>query len=77
VKQKGLAKSTDEALMTNKIKRKSGGAGRSRTALDGFAIHCITALLPRLVMTNYSLHLPQLNRCGANEKGQHFYVLPF
>jgi hypothetical protein len=25
----------------------TGGAGRSRTALDGFAIHCITALLPR------------------------------
>ncbi len=26
-----------------------GGAGRSRTALDGFAIRCITALLPRRV----------------------------
>jgi hypothetical protein len=25
----------------------AGGAGRSRTALDGFAIRCITALLPR------------------------------
>jgi hypothetical protein len=25
----------------------SGGAGRSRTALEGFAILCITALLPR------------------------------
>ena len=24
-----------------------GGAGRSRTGLDGFAIRCITALLPR------------------------------
>ena len=24
-----------------------GGAGRSRTALEGFAILCITALLPR------------------------------
>jgi hypothetical protein len=24
-----------------------GGAGRSRTALGGFAIRCITALLPR------------------------------
>ena len=23
-----------------------GGRGRSRTGLDGFAIHCITALLP-------------------------------
>ena len=26
---------------------KNGGAARSRTGLDGFAIRCITALLPR------------------------------
>ena len=29
----------------------SGGAGRSRTDLHGFAIRCITALLPRRVLT--------------------------
>ena len=29
------------------IRMNSGGAERSRTALDGFAIRCITALLPR------------------------------
>ena len=29
------------------LRMNSGGAERSRTALDGFAIRCITALLPR------------------------------
>ena len=39
-----------------------GGARRSRTALAGFAIQCITDLLSRRF---------------PNEKGQHFEVLPF
>ena len=54
-----------------------GGAGRSRTALGGFAIRYITALLPRRILL-----LPQKFVCTpvqriSNEKGQHFEVLPF
>ena len=37
----------DEATEGETGKR-GGGAGRSRTDLHGFAIRCITALLPRL-----------------------------
>ena len=34
-----------------------GGAGRSRTDLHGFAIRCITALLPRRLQSNFALLL--------------------
>jgi hypothetical protein len=40
-----LERGDEDAL--EHVDRKTGGAGRSRTALDGFAIRCITALLPR------------------------------
>ena len=40
----GHAKKPRKALNS---REKSGGAGRSRTALKGFAGLCITALLPR------------------------------
>jgi hypothetical protein len=45
---------------------KRGGAGRSRTDLLGFAIRCITALLPRHVQ-----HLARtVSREGDDEKGK-------
>ncbi len=49
----------------------SGGAGRSRTDLHGFAIRCITALLPR------QKFLPRPARAGhsLNKKGK--LLLPF
>jgi hypothetical protein len=73
VKQKSLTSSTDEASMTRKYPHYSGGAGRSRTALDGFAIHCITALLPRHLKTDCSRIQKPFDRViGPNEKGQHF-----
>ena len=36
-----------DGLKTGQVEN-AGGAGRSRTALAGFAIRCITDLLPRL-----------------------------
>ncbi len=39
---------TPSDLVPIRQARKDGGAGRSRTDLHGFAIRCITALLPRL-----------------------------
>ncbi len=36
----------------------SGGAGRSRTDLHGFAIRCITALLPRPIFRTQALKIP-------------------
>ena len=44
-KEKGLRHFCSKSLI---FQRFSGGAGRSRTDLHGFAIRCITALLPRL-----------------------------
>ena len=40
--QKEMANCAEQFAM------RDGGAGRSRTDLHGFAIRCITALLPRL-----------------------------
>ena len=49
-----------------------GGAGRNRTALAGFAIRCITALLPRRGLKP-ATHMAN----GFNKKGQHVAMLPF
>ena len=52
-----LERGDEEAL--EHVDRKTGGAGRSRTALDGFAIRCITALLPRRGHHNHRLWASQ------------------
>ena len=45
----------------------SGGAGRSRTDLLGFAIRCITALLPRRL--NFRRLPKRLDGAHGNETG--------
>src|SRR5205085_11269188 len=46
-----------------------GGAGRSRTDLHGFAIRCITALLPRRGKRGPHSHTTSGSTCG-HEKGK-------
>ena len=47
----------------------SGGATRSRTGLDGFAIRCITALLSRRLGICQIIRLP-VCRLNSNKKGK-------